>query len=43
LPGATREHRRIIRGFGYGTRVAAEVNRRMDEQKRLEMARLVPA
>lgn len=43
LPGATRNNRRIIRGFGYATRqeaVAAEANRRMDELKKLEMARV---
>jgi integrase len=42
LPGATRNSRRIIRGFGYATRqeaIAAEANRRIDEQKKREMAK----
>jgi integrase len=42
LPGATRESRTIIRGFGYATRqeaIAAEASRRMDEQKKLERAK----
>jgi integrase len=42
LPGATRESRRIIRGFGYAARqeaIAAEANRRIDEQKKIELAR----
>ena len=42
LPGATRESRRIIRAFGFGTRqeaVAAEATRRIDEQKKAEMAK----
>jgi hypothetical protein len=42
LPGATRSSRRIIRGFGFATRqeaIAAEATRRIDEQKKLELAR----
>ena len=42
LPGATRNSRRIIRGFGYATRqeaVAAEANRRLDEHQKSEMAK----
>src|ERR1017187_5878213 len=42
LPGATRNSRRIIRAFGFATRkeaIAAEASRRIDEQKKLEMAK----
>jgi integrase len=42
LPGASRDNRRIIRGFGFATRqeaIAAEASRRIDEQKKLEMAK----
>jgi hypothetical protein len=37
LPGATRESRTIIRGFGYATRQAAieaEANRRIEERRK---------
>ncbi len=42
LPGATRTTRRIIRAFGFATRQAAieaEANRRIDEQKKAELAK----
>src|ERR1035437_8249202 len=42
LPGASRDNRRIIRGFGYLTRqeaIAAEANRRTDERQKSEMAK----
>ena len=42
LPGATRGDRNITRGFGFATRqeaIAAEANRRIDEQKRAELAK----
>jgi hypothetical protein len=42
LPGATRNSRKIIRAFGFATRqaaVEAEANRRIDEQKKLEMVK----
>ena len=41
LPGRTRESRRIIRAFGFATKQAAvdaEATRRIDEQKKLELA-----
>jgi integrase len=42
LPGATRNSRRIIRGFGFATRqeaIAAEATRRIDENKKHEQAK----
>jgi hypothetical protein len=42
LPGATRNSQKIIRAFGFATRqaaVEAEANRRIDEQKKLEMVK----
>jgi integrase len=42
LPGATRNSRRIIRGFGFATRqeaIAAEATRRIDEQKKCELVK----
>src|ERR1700720_68925 len=42
LQGATRTTRRIIRAFGFATRqeaVDAEANRRIDEQKKAELAK----
>jgi integrase len=42
LAGATRNSRRIIRAFGFATRqeaIEAEANRRIDEQKKLELAK----
>jgi integrase len=42
LTGATRESRRIIRGFGYSTRQAAvqgELSRRLTEQQKCELAK----
>jgi len=42
LQGATRGNRSIIRAFGFATRqeaVAAEATRRIDEQKKLELAK----
>ena len=42
LPGATRESRRIIRAFGFASKqeaVDAEATRRIDEQKKQELAK----